>query len=74
MAIAADKRADLDVQINLLAEHEITRLVTMMEAISRKLEIDVSVPDLDELKQDVAPETLVHYIEEKEAEEVKQHE
>ena len=28
MAAAADKRADLDLQISLLAEHEVTRLVT----------------------------------------------
>jgi uncharacterized membrane protein len=28
MAAAADKRADLDLQISLLAEHEVTRLAT----------------------------------------------
>ena len=30
MAAVADKRADLDLQISLLAEHEITRLVTLV--------------------------------------------
>src|SRR5437016_5007110 len=29
MAALADKRADLDLQVNLLAEHEITRLIGM---------------------------------------------
>lgn len=60
---AADQRADLDLQINLLAEHEITRLVTMIEAISRKLEVEAPVPDVDEIKRDVAPEVVVHQIE-----------
>ena len=30
MAAAADKRADLDLQISLLAEHEVTSLVTLL--------------------------------------------
>ena len=30
MAAAADERADLDLQISLLAEHEVTRLVTLV--------------------------------------------
>ena len=30
MAAAADKRADLDLQVSLLSEHEITRLVTLV--------------------------------------------
>src|SRR5216110_2385367 len=40
MAALADKRADLDLQISLLAEHEITRLITLVTAISKKLEIE----------------------------------
>ena len=32
MAAAADERADLDLQISLLAEHEVTRLVTLVSA------------------------------------------
>ena len=31
MAAAADKRADLDLQVSLLAEHEITRVITLSE-------------------------------------------
>src|SRR5215204_5220087 len=33
MSAAADKRADLDLQVSLLAEHEVTRLVTLVSAI-----------------------------------------
>ena len=33
MAAAADRRADLDLQISLLAEHEITKLATLAAAI-----------------------------------------
>jgi uncharacterized membrane protein len=36
---SADRRAALDLQINLLAEHEITRLIVLTKAIARKLDI-----------------------------------
>ena len=34
MAAAADKRADLDLQISLLAEHEVTKLATLVSAMA----------------------------------------
>src|SRR3954468_142614 len=34
MAAIADKRADLDLQVSLLAEHEITRLLALTTAIA----------------------------------------
>src|SRR5215203_1629489 len=40
MAELADKRADLDLQISLLAEHEITRLVTLVSAIAEHLGLE----------------------------------
>jgi uncharacterized membrane protein len=36
MAIAADKRADLHLQIGLLAEHEVTRLLALVSAVAEK--------------------------------------
>src|SRR5215210_1889276 len=39
MNTLADKRANLDLQVSLLAEHEITHLITLVTAIGRKLEI-----------------------------------
>ncbi len=65
MAAAADKRADLDLQINLLAEHEVTKLITMVSAIADHLNIDTNVDsEVEELKQDVAPEAVLDEIEE----------
>jgi uncharacterized membrane protein len=64
MAAAADKRADLDLQISLLAEHEVTRLIALVSALAEhvgvKSEIDEEV---GELKQDVAPEAVLDQIE-----------
>jgi len=65
MTAAADKRADLDLQINLLAEHEVTKLVALMSAVAAevgaRIEIDPEV--VEELKQDVAPEAVLDEIE-----------
>src|ERR1051326_757328 len=57
MTAQAEKRADLDLQISLLAEHEITRLITLATAIAARLGIAASHdPELAELAKDVAPE------------------
>lgn len=65
MAEQADKRADLDLQVSLLAEHEVTRLITLVKAIAEKLDIDESRnPELHELQQDVAPERVLDALEE----------
>ncbi|MGE5521905.1 MAG: DUF1003 domain-containing protein [Candidatus Dadabacteria bacterium] len=56
----ADKRADLDLQISLLSEHEITRLITLVSEIAKKLEIEeADDPELEELKKDVLPEKVM---------------
>ena len=61
---AADKRADLDLHISLLAEHEVTKLVAMVSAITGHLGIQTEAdPEVDELKQDVAPDAVLHEIE-----------
>ena len=60
---AADMRANLDLQINLLAEHEVTRLLTLTRAIAEKLGVEPQVPDLPELQRDVAPEAVLDEIE-----------
>src|SRR3954453_775534 len=65
MAAAADKRADLDLQINLLAEHEVTKLITIVSAIADHLNVSTNVDaEVEELKQDVAPEAVLNKIEE----------
>lgn len=55
MAREADRRADLDLHVNLLAEHELTRLAGLIEAIAERLEVPVDRGALAEIKTDVAP-------------------
>jgi len=56
----ADQRADLDLQINLLAEYEITRVLTIVDAIADHLELEVGHdPEVDELKSEVSPEIVI---------------
>jgi uncharacterized membrane protein len=60
----ADKRADLDLQINLLSEHEVTRLLTVMDAIADHLGVDLDEKaEVEELKKDVAAEEVLNEIE-----------
>ena len=64
MQAAADKRADLDLQISLLAEHEVTKLVTLVSGIAERLGVRTSVDEeLNEITQDVAPEAVLDEIE-----------
>jgi len=64
MAADADKRADLDLQISLLAEHEITKLATLVSEIARELEVKTDVEkEVEEVKRDVAPERVLDQIE-----------
>jgi uncharacterized membrane protein len=64
MAAIADKRADLDLQISLLAEHEITKLITLVRAMAERMEIQESHnPELSELAEDVHPEKVLDKIE-----------
>jgi uncharacterized membrane protein len=58
-AAEADHRADLDLQINLLTEHEITRVLRLLDAIGRKLEVDVTDSELAQLEVDVAPQAVL---------------
>ena len=64
MTAVSDKRADLDLQISLLSEHEITRLIALVSAVAARLGVN---PDgdseLEELKQNVAPEAVLDEIE-----------
>jgi uncharacterized membrane protein len=67
MARVADQRADLDLQISLLAEHEITRLVTLVTELAERMDLpSARDPELRELAQDVAPEHVLDRMEETE--------
>ena len=63
MAAAADVRADLDLQISLLTEHELTKVVAMVDAIAGHLGIAHEArEEVGELKRDVAPEAVLDAI------------
>lgn len=62
----SDKRADLDLQVSLLTEHEVTKLITMVSAIAKKLDIkDADHPEIEELSKDVLPEQVLETMEKK---------
>jgi uncharacterized membrane protein len=64
MTALADKRADLDLQVSLLTEHEITRLIQLVTAMARHMGLDESRnPELHELAHDVAPERVLDEME-----------
>jgi len=67
MGVLSDQRADLDLQINLLAEYEITRILRLVDAMAQKMGIDGTPdPELEELKLMTAPDLLTHEIHTKE--------
>lgn len=66
MSEVASKRADLDLQISLLAEHEITKLTALVSSMADHMGVKTDVDsDLDVIKQDVAPEAVLDQIEAK---------
>lgn len=64
MSELADKRADLDLQISLLAEHEISRMISLVQQVAERMGIEEALdPELDELARDVHPEMVLDNIE-----------
>lgn len=64
MNTQADKRADLDLQVSLLAEHEVTRLKTLVTAMAKKMDItEANDPEIEELSKDVQPEKVLDTME-----------
>jgi uncharacterized membrane protein len=64
MAAAAEKRAELDLQISLLSEHELTKLTTLTHEIAQKMGLATKLGgEIEEVKRDVAPEAVLDAIE-----------
>jgi uncharacterized membrane protein len=64
MQALADKRADLDLQVSLLAEHEVTHLIQLVREMARRMDIEEARdPALDELAQDIKPEAVLSQME-----------
>lgn len=60
----ADKRAELDLQISLLTEHEVTRMISLVRAMAKKMDIPGAYDEgIDELEQNVQPEKVMDTME-----------
>jgi uncharacterized membrane protein len=60
LSAEADRRADLDLQIGLLTEYELTRVLKMLDAIQDKMGIENDTDqELLELEKDVHPEDVL---------------
>jgi uncharacterized membrane protein len=59
-----ERRADLDLHIGLLTEHELTRVLQMLDAIQRKMGIDDDeASELADLEMETKPEDVLAEIE-----------
>jgi uncharacterized membrane protein len=64
MAAAADKRANLDLQVSLLAEHEVTKLVTLVSGLAHRMGVKTEADaEVKEIARDVAPEAVLDELE-----------
>jgi uncharacterized membrane protein len=60
MQAQADRRDELNLQISLLAEHEITRLMKIVSEIGEKLDApSARHPEVEEMQEDVRPEDVL---------------
>jgi uncharacterized membrane protein len=62
-AAQADRRADLDLHISLLTEHELSKLTELVARIAHKVGVDADNPDLDEIREDVEPGKVLDALE-----------
>ena len=63
MAASADRRAELDLQISLLAEREITKLVELVSDIAARIGMEQpNRAEIEEMKREVAPEAVLDVI------------
>jgi uncharacterized membrane protein len=64
MQAEADRRADLDLHISLLTEHELTKLAELVAAIAERLGLDAARrPEVEEIKRNVVPEAVLDELE-----------
>jgi len=64
MAAAADKRNQLDVQVSLVAEQEITHILRLVAAMSERMGIaEANDPEIQELLRELTPRDVLERIE-----------
>lgn len=69
MQVEADRRADLDLQISLLTEHELTRLVSLTRRLAERVGVDTGdETELRAIQRDVAPDEVLDALERKQRE------
>lgn len=64
MAATADRRADLDLHVSLLAEHELTKLAALVARIAEKFDIPADDPAFTEIHADVEPVQVLEALDE----------
>ena len=67
-AAIEERREDLGLQVSLLTEHEITRLAQLVDLMANRLGVDErDKPELQEIKEEVAPASVLRSIDEADA-------
>jgi uncharacterized membrane protein len=64
----ADRRADLDLQVSLLTEHELTQLARLVRSIAERVGVQqtqLDAPEVEEMQKDVQPEHVLDTLERK---------
>lgn len=70
MSALAERRAELDLQISLLAEHEITKLLMLVGDIAARMQVEnASSPEVTGLQKDIQPQDILDEIEKKQPDE-----
>jgi uncharacterized membrane protein len=64
MSKRADQRAHLDLQINLLAEREMTLLLQMLHRVCRRLGVHLAGEEVEELTEETSVEALAEELRE----------
>jgi uncharacterized membrane protein len=64
----AERRAELDLQINLLTEYEVTRILTLTDKLAERLGVhEKAKGELKELERDIEPEEVLKELENRDA-------
>lgn len=64
-AAVAERRAQLDLHVNLLAEREITTIASMVRAIAQKLDVQFDPSEVGDVERRVAPEQVLDRLQDK---------
>jgi uncharacterized membrane protein len=66
MSRVNDKRDDLDLQVTLLGEYEVTKILKILDAIGNKLGVEMNDPELRELEMEISAKNVLREMERQE--------